>query len=323
MAFDIDAIRPGDVLLFHGRGFVSWAIRAFDGTEVNHAAIAIDEDRLAEAVASGLESRPIVDALGSNDFMIVRRLEGPDLKPVVFKADEYLDRELPYAFQQIVLLAVLALTRRLPAPRLVRRILRSALDHAAAALNAFIDEGRQFMICSEYVFRAFDEASSDVPDPFELAIPGVTFAARAEQPWIDWALAQSDDDLAVPVSPTFARRTPATPDLIEDELAPLIAQWADETGLADTLPERLPTTFAAPPAEPTDEELVASMVGFSDALAAARGGTPVTFGLGTAIGGTAARGALRGLKDIAVEPNFVTPGDLLKTPSLITLGRSS
>jgi hypothetical protein len=52
-------IRSGDVLLYHGRGFISWAIRKFDGTEVNHAAIALDGERLGEAAGRGLQIAPI------------------------------------------------------------------------------------------------------------------------------------------------------------------------------------------------------------------------------------------------------------------------
>ena len=44
----------GDILLFHGDSLVSKLIRFFDGTEVNHAAICIGENKLAEAQAQGL-----------------------------------------------------------------------------------------------------------------------------------------------------------------------------------------------------------------------------------------------------------------------------
>ena len=37
-------IEPGDVLLFHGLSFIPWSIRWFDGTDVNHAAIALEPE---------------------------------------------------------------------------------------------------------------------------------------------------------------------------------------------------------------------------------------------------------------------------------------
>ena len=52
-------VSPGDVLLFHGQGFVSWAIRAVDGTEVNHAAVALPGGMLGEAGGKGLQKRAI------------------------------------------------------------------------------------------------------------------------------------------------------------------------------------------------------------------------------------------------------------------------
>ncbi len=46
-----------------------------------------------------------------------------------------------------------------------------------------------------------------------------------------------------------------------------------------------------------------------------------SFGVATAIGIAAARGAVRGLLRPSIEANFVTPGDLLKSPTLIDAGR--
>jgi hypothetical protein len=58
-------IKPGDLLLFHGKGFVSWAIRKIDGSEVNHVAIAFG-DGLAEA-GGALQTRPIPTSFTKDD----------------------------------------------------------------------------------------------------------------------------------------------------------------------------------------------------------------------------------------------------------------
>jgi hypothetical protein len=45
-------------------------------------------------------------------------------------------------------------------------------------------------------------------------------------------------------------------------------------------------------------------------------GIGVQFGVvPAAVAAAAAKGALEGLRDISVEPNFVTPRDLLRTPA--------
>ena len=49
-------LRPGDILLFHGHGFVSWAIRRFDESDVDRAAIVLRPETMAEATASGLST---------------------------------------------------------------------------------------------------------------------------------------------------------------------------------------------------------------------------------------------------------------------------
>src|SRR5262245_24144274 len=143
-------IAPGDVLLFHGHGFVAWAIRKLDGTRVNHAAIALDANQLGEAAGSGLRRFSIAQTVAGNEMTVVRRLPDQDMAPVLAKANFYLDGRVPYAYQQIVLLALLTTTRKIPMPRVARRLVRSVLDHAAAALNEMFGTGTKTMICSEY-----------------------------------------------------------------------------------------------------------------------------------------------------------------------------
>jgi hypothetical protein len=110
----------------------------------------------------------------------------------------------------------------------------------------------------------------------------------------------------------------------EEELAPLIAEYAMRIDPAD--PEVLamaPIAFGAPTEaeqpEPTDEEILSSMASFSTALEQhqeAGEGAPVQFGVGERV----ASGALKGLIHVTADSNFVTPGDLLNTPSLKDIG---
>ena len=68
------SLRQGDVLLFHGHGFVSWAIRRFDESDVDRAAIVLRPETMAEATASGLRHVAIQPAVDSSAFTYVRRL---------------------------------------------------------------------------------------------------------------------------------------------------------------------------------------------------------------------------------------------------------
>jgi hypothetical protein len=71
----------------------------------------------------------------------------------------------------------------------------------------------------------------------------------------------------------------------------------------------------------TDEEVLRSLVGFGAALQHAAGSGPQAFDVGAVLGGAAAKGAIAGIINVRVDANFVTPGDLLKSPSLTEVGR--
>jgi hypothetical protein len=339
MPLSVSDIEPGDVLLFHGHGFTSWAIRKLDGTRVNHAAIALAGGMLGEAAGSGLRQFDIAKAVTGSDFTVVRRLPDQDLAPVLGKANTYLGGSVPYAYQQIVLLALLATTRKIPLPHFARRLLRSVLDHAAAALNDMVDSGSRTMICSEYVYRCYDEASDAVPDVFALDILGrggpLSFGEATVPPggedasFLQWALAQPAESFESARSPAFgvpaAPAAAVDPAQAEEELAPLIAEYAMRVDPGD--PEVLamaPVAFSAPTEseqpEPTDEEVLSSMASFSIALERHQEEqpeeVPEAFGVGDRVVG----GALKGLIHVTADPNFVTPGDLLNTPSLKDIG---
>jgi hypothetical protein len=323
-------IRRGDVLLFHGDSFISWAIRLFDGTDVNHAAIALDETTLAEAAGRGLRRAPIAGAVAANKYMVVRRHPDADLASVVATAGGWVDKRAPYAYQQIVLLGLLAATRSIPLGGFGRRMLRSILDHAAAALNAFVDrDGHRSMICSEFVYRCFAEAPSDPVEKFRLLIKSGDVAFDGTQGGLaDWALEQPDEtyDAALNLPVSFdvpAAEADDADEVAEEELAPLIAAWAEENDLVtEDMPPAPPPSFDDLGEEPTDEELLSSLVAFSTAYAG-ESDEETSFGVGTVVAVAAARGAVKGLLEPAIEANFVTPGDLLVSPTIVDAGRMS
>jgi hypothetical protein len=328
-------VLPGDVLLFHGRGFVSWAIRKFDGTEVNHAAVALGDGMIGEAAGEGLRRRTVEESVTSNDFTVVRRLIGSDVSPVATTANAYLSGRVPYAYHALVLLAILSSVRRIPLPGAARRLVRSVLDHAAAALNAYVDAGSKLMICSEYVYRCYDEASYEKPNPYRLDVltHGASFgmttlpAGGDDESFLSWALSQPSDMVEQAAVQAFGTASGTVfaidEEMVEQRLAPLIYDYGMKTNPADPELEALaPAAFAMEPAaateeEPTDEELLSSMAAFSTALDQQRTGSAEEYGVGQDV----LRGALQGLRDVSADPNFVTPGDLLKTDSLDDLGR--
>ena len=299
---DSPDIRPGDVLLFHGNGFVSWAIRWFDGTDVNHTAIAIDADNMGEAVGSGLRDDPIAAAIKSNVRTYVRRLPVTSaMTPVVSVAQKYLDSNVPYAYEELVLLAVLSMTRRAPISNpLMRRVLRSTLDHAAELLNSLVDRGSDLMICSEYVYRCYDEAG----DPaFHLTIDGTAMVAAeadSDGTLLEWARTQPDPP---PKADLGAVASPRDPDVIvaeaNAELEPLLAQLAMEQQPEEAAALGMPAELAPQP-DVSDGELQSVAVAFRDSMIAVRTATLVAAPV-------AAIGPWNEFQTVA---DFVTPGDL-------------
>ncbi|MFI1170634.1 hypothetical protein [Streptomyces melanogenes] len=299
-------LKTGDVLLTRGTGHLSRAICLLDGSDVSHALIAVGPDTVAECVGEGLRTITYAQALDEHDLVVGRTLTRPaDMAPVIDVAHRYLGSRHAYAHQQIVLLAVLAVTRRIPLPLGGKRMVRAVLDQAAGVLNTMAERGQQPMICSEFVYRCHAEAQPT--PPYALRLQGSEPAGRAEgRTLLDWAEAHP----ALPRVPLTAPTALGTYDHagVEAALAPVLSAYHAAVGKANGLPaaQRLPGVGAL--ADPSDEELLASMTAFGTALhqaADADGAERLT-----------PHQALTAIRATEAEPNFVTPGDLLHSPSL-------
>ena len=108
------SLRPGDILLCHGHGFVSWAIRRFDESDVDRAAIVLRPETMAEATASGLRHVAIEPAADGNVFTYVGRLTTGAAPPSVGDRALTFTTDLPPTHDPIVLLALPEMTRKLP-----------------------------------------------------------------------------------------------------------------------------------------------------------------------------------------------------------------
>jgi len=168
-------LRPGDVLLPHGTGFVGRMIEMIDGSDASHAMIVYDADTIAESdFQPGIHKANLAAKVGGYPRVTARRISDAklDMVPVIATADRYLAQGGRYAYEAIVLLAFLCLSRRIPLPRVARRVLRAVLDRAASVINDIIAHGKQPMICSELVYRCYDEALPEQDDRYTLHIPG-------------------------------------------------------------------------------------------------------------------------------------------------------
>jgi hypothetical protein len=288
---------------------VSWAIRRFDESDVDRAAIVLRPETMAEATASGLRHVAIEPAVDGNAFTYVRRLAtGVAPSSVVERALTF-STDLPPTHDPTVLLALLAMTRKLPiAEPSLRRLLCVLLDRAAGRVDRVRARRRGLLFGSEFVFRCFapqDDprvsievriASGGAQGPRSAPAPRVT---RAEVvPW-EWAS----------TLPDAGRRGSR---LSEEPLEPLIAAFARVDSPTDPIVPRSYVADAAivEPSRPVDDsQLHAACMRFRDAMLRlrARPGDPV-------VGDAEGRWAR--FRTIA---NVVSPGDLRYSHSLETI----
>lgn len=168
----LEELKAGDVLLYQGTSFISRMIRLFDGSEYSHSSV-YDGAKIAEAVAEGVVSHTVKESVADIVVDVYRfrsasgaKLGDPEfpVDPVTSRIKYYLSRHERYAYEQILFLAVLATTRRLPVVGWIPglgSLLRTVLDSATDILNKIIAAGKEPMICSELVYRCYDEAAED------------------------------------------------------------------------------------------------------------------------------------------------------------------
>jgi hypothetical protein len=194
-------LQPGDVLLFHGTGFISEMIRLFDGSQYSHAAF-YSGQKVVEAIGSGITSRPLAESVSGAKYVDVCRFISKDghrlgdagyaAQPVLNTAGQFVAKADRYAYEQLVLLAALAGSRRIPVVSdipFLRWILRNILDNAAEIISEIVAAGKEPMICSELVYRCYTESGPQ----YDLVIRGAdTLAARARSlPVLGGSLAAS------------------------------------------------------------------------------------------------------------------------------------
>ena len=306
-------LREADVLLYHGTSWVSKAIRLFDGTDVSHAALCLGKDGVAEAIGEGLVRRGLQESIQDATYLWVRRLKSSDeMAPVLAASRKYLDQGSRYAYEQIVLLALLALTRKVKVTPILRHLLRGILDRAAAVLSNLGDHGKEVLICSEFVYRAYDEALPGNDDVYSIHVSTVRALGRDlgsmpkgqgvhPESVLAWAASPASRSWAEGNGPTRSMR----PSPSEEELPALFRQYEEE--VQD--PFGTTRAIAAPI---SDRELLDSIDRFAEQFERVAGEGE------RAPQSREGQAASRLLGAVA---DFVTPGDLLKTESMLTIGR--
>lgn len=337
-------LQEGDVLLYNGNSWISKAIRFMDGTEVNHAAIYLGRGKVGEAIGKGLAERTFQASTEDDQYVIISRLSAQPgtMKPVTEKAYDYLILGNRYGYEQIVLLAFLGITRKLPVNPYLKWLLRKILDQAAHLL--MISGDKQPMICSEFVYRCYDEALPISTDPYTLRIHtfpmtgteiqtrarGMAAAPHRYKMHSDSLLAWTEDVMtsrkkpaADPLVMSFERpkeaRGKGRPSAADKKLAALSMDALIEKYLEET--KRPVTRAFDAEASLRTPEMLAGIKNFAEAYeTATKKGKKkgVESWSAKAVKGEAPSALSHLLSAVG---DFVTPGDLLRCGDLFHVGK--
>jgi hypothetical protein len=183
-------LKPGDVLMFRGTDLVSQLIIEFDGGHYSHAAL-YDGATVVEAVAEGVLRDPLADSISRQDpeYVDIFRFLSDDhvvlgdkklpYTPVGDRADYYVAQHDRYAYEDLMLLALLTTIRHVP---ITGPLLRPFIDAGAEAITRVTAEGKTPLICSALVYRCFEEACKQKPNPYHLHISDADLLASIGAP---------------------------------------------------------------------------------------------------------------------------------------------
>lgn len=226
-------LRRGDVLQHMGRSDLSTLIAWVGDSQYSHSAIVTGADEFVEAATAGVVSVALqqrIAATPSFHYIDVYRPQRPDADDahgqdkVIAALQPYLGS--PYPMTSLLMLGLVCTVRnKVPVDPRMREVVRMALDLVIAR-----DTGQ--VVCSELVYRAFDQADTDPAN--DLRLPLVT-PPRSDAPF-------PDVDIPRLLRECLGDAALARPDMVAAS-APLLAGAVD-TSAAD-LDERLATARAA------------------------------------------------------------------------------
>ena len=158
------ALQPGDIVLTADNGINSVGIRLATLSPVSHAALYIGDNKIAEAVGSGIRLRSVDAVLLDEATVVVFR--HPKVTPeqaAAIKAFSQTQEGEKYNFFGIMLQAPFTLERRLCELPLVPSLVRDFCIRGIAAVQLGLGRNDQFF-CSQFVLEAYRSAGLPLTD---------------------------------------------------------------------------------------------------------------------------------------------------------------
>jgi hypothetical protein len=180
------SLKLGDVVLYRGTSLISRLIIWFDGGHYSHCSIYVGGGKVLEAIDKGVVFSTLADSIAAHapEYVDVFRFTSDDhimlgdselpYQPVKSRVDFYGHEGERYAYEDILLLALLTTIRHIS---IARPMLRSILDSAAEVLAHIAALGKRPLICSGLTYRCFEEAGRS----YHIHVPDADLLATAER----------------------------------------------------------------------------------------------------------------------------------------------
>ncbi len=151
-------LRAGDIILSNTNALVSMGIRALTVAPVSHASLYLGDDRVAEAVGSGVRIRSTTDFMADESTIVAFR--HPDLRPEHAESMRRFAAEhdgKKYNMLGIVLQAPFTIQRQYCELPLIPGLVRDACIRGLAAIQLGAARNDRFF-CSQFVLAAYQQA---------------------------------------------------------------------------------------------------------------------------------------------------------------------
>lgn len=180
---NIDSLNEGDILVFEAapNSPISKLIAKLTDSDVSHAAMYYNSSKhlIVEQTKPHVSTRSVANGFGDRK-VYVRRLQGKlSLSPVIAAAKKSLDREDPYDWNGLILIAILLIYKRKhhPSERTLS-LLRLATKKLRKQMNKDqIRKGKKPSVCSQFVAQCYEEAGSKA---YKLRVVGGTLSAETQ-----------------------------------------------------------------------------------------------------------------------------------------------
>jgi len=164
---------PGDVLVFKAvkgkkikeRNFIGRAIARLTDSDVSHAALVYNNEKMVEMGSKGIQISPLPKDTKDSIYQL-RHTATLDMKKVIDAADSYVNDSVHYDYPSLVILAGLIIYKKHGIKRKHQKIINKILGIACLSLDRLLDKiihdkTSKSMMCSGLVYQCFYNAGGD------------------------------------------------------------------------------------------------------------------------------------------------------------------